>query len=175
MPNSRKADRARCCRFLTRRREPPPGGRECGCSPGRRDDRRRPRPGPQPQPEPGAARAAPLSAGRRRAAQRGEVAATSDPRTMWTDVGVVAATGSTNEDVLAQAAGGVPEGLVIAAEAKTAGKGRLGRTWQAQPGSALTFSVLLRPDRVAPSARGWGAPLAGGAPGRPPRPGAGGR
>lgn len=114
-----------------------------------------------PQAGPGAAPAAPLSAERLGAALRGEAAATSAPRTMWTDVRVVAATGSTNEDVLAQAAGGVPEGLVIAAEAQTAGKGRLGRTWQAQPGSALTFSVLLRPDRVPPSARGWVPLLAG--------------
>jgi BirA family biotin operon repressor/biotin-[acetyl-CoA-carboxylase] ligase len=80
---------------------------------------------------------------------------------MWTDICVVTETGSTNEDVLKEAAGGAPEGLVIAAEAQTAGKGRLGRTWQARPGSALTFSVLLRPDRVPPSARGWAPLLAG--------------
>jgi BirA family biotin operon repressor/biotin-[acetyl-CoA-carboxylase] ligase len=80
---------------------------------------------------------------------------------MWTDIRVVAATGSTNEDVLAEAAGGAPEGLVIAAEAQTAGKGRQGRTWQAQPGAALTFSVLLRPDRVPQAAKGWAPLLAG--------------
>src|SRR5260221_2196605 len=83
------------------------------------------------------------------------------PATIWTDIRVVAETGSTNEDVLKLAAGGAPEGLVIAAEAQTAGKGRLGRSWRAQPGSALTFSVLLRPDRVPPPARGWAPLLAG--------------
>lgn len=80
---------------------------------------------------------------------------------MWTDVRVVATTASTNSDVLAEAAAGAPEGLVIAAESQTAGKGRLGRSWQARPGAALMFSVLLRPAAVPPAARGWLPLLAG--------------
>lgn len=32
---------------------------------------------------------------------------------------------------------------------QTAGRGRLGRTWEAPPGSALLCSVLLRPSRVS--------------------------
>jgi len=80
---------------------------------------------------------------------------------MWADVRIVAATASTNTDVLREAAAGAAEGLVIAAESQTAGKGRLGRTWQTRPGAALTFSVLLRPAAVPPGARGWLPLLAG--------------
>lgn len=38
-----------------------------------------------------------------------------------------------------------PEGVIVIAEEQTAGRGRLGRTWQANAGENLTFSVLLRP------------------------------
>jgi BirA family biotin operon repressor/biotin-[acetyl-CoA-carboxylase] ligase len=43
-----------------------------------------------------------------------------------------------------------PEGAVVAAGHQTAGRGRLGRRWEAPPGSALTFSVLLHPPVGAP-------------------------
>ena len=43
-----------------------------------------------------------------------------------------------------------PEGAVVAAGHQTAGRGRLGRRWEAPPGTALTFSVLLRPAAEAP-------------------------
>ena len=39
-----------------------------------------------------------------------------------------------------------PEGLVAVAAHQTAGRGRLGRRWEAPPGSNLLVSVLLRPD-----------------------------
>jgi BirA family biotin operon repressor/biotin-[acetyl-CoA-carboxylase] ligase len=58
------------------------------------------------------------------------------------DVGSV---GSTNTLGLEAAASGEAEGLVIVADHQTAGRGRLGRTWEAPPGSALLMSVLLRP------------------------------
>lgn len=61
-------------------------------------------------------------------------------------VEISASTASTNADVTQRAREGAPEGLVIATEHQTAGRGRLDRTWEAPPGSALTFSVLLRPD-----------------------------
>jgi BirA family transcriptional regulator, biotin operon repressor / biotin---[acetyl-CoA-carboxylase] ligase len=70
-------------------------------------------------------------------------------------------TGSTNADVLAAAAAGEPEGLVVAAGTQTAGRGRLGRTWQSPPGGGLWFSVLLRPAEVPPSRLGWLPLLAG--------------
>ena len=62
----------------------------------------------------------------------------------------MAETASTNTEVAAAAAGGEPEGLVVAADHQTAGRGRMGRTWTAPAGSALLTSFLLRPpaDRV---------------------------
>ena len=39
----------------------------------------------------------------------------------------------------------MPEGAVAVADFQTAGRGRLGRTWEAPPGSALLASVLLKP------------------------------
>ena len=80
---------------------------------------------------------------------------------MWTDLRVVAETGSTNEDALKQAVDGAAEGLVIAAESQTAGRGRQGRRWLTRPGAALTFSVLLRPQPVQRAPRGWLPLLAG--------------
>ncbi|MGI9008769.1 MAG: biotin--[acetyl-CoA-carboxylase] ligase, partial [Streptosporangiaceae bacterium] len=74
---------------------------------------------------------------------------------MWTDLRVVGESGSTNEDVLKLAADGAQEGLVLAAEWQTAGRGRQGRVWQSGPTGALTFSVLLRPGPVPQPARGW--------------------
>ncbi len=43
-----------------------------------------------------------------------------------------------------------PEGAVAAADHQTAGRGRLGRTWTAPPGTAITASILLRPPAGAP-------------------------
>jgi len=40
---------------------------------------------------------------------------------------------------------GDPEGAVVVADFQTAGRGRLGRTWTAPPGTAVLCSVLLRP------------------------------
>jgi BirA family transcriptional regulator, biotin operon repressor / biotin---[acetyl-CoA-carboxylase] ligase len=80
---------------------------------------------------------------------------------MWRPIDVVASTGSTNADLLAEAGRGAAEGRVLAAEEQTAGRGRLGRTWTSVPGASLTFSVLLRPAAVPPSRRGWLPLLAG--------------
>jgi BirA family biotin operon repressor/biotin-[acetyl-CoA-carboxylase] ligase len=46
----------------------------------------------------------------------------------------------------------LPEGAVVVADHQTAGRGRLGRSWDAPPGKALLFSVLLKPppERNAP-------------------------
>jgi BirA family biotin operon repressor/biotin-[acetyl-CoA-carboxylase] ligase len=40
---------------------------------------------------------------------------------------------------------GAPEGAVVATDEQTEGRGRLGRTWEAPPGSSLLFSVVLAP------------------------------
>ncbi|HYH48941.1 MAG TPA: biotin--[acetyl-CoA-carboxylase] ligase [Acidimicrobiia bacterium] len=52
---------------------------------------------------------------------------------------------STNTALVEEARAGAPEGLVLVADHQTAGRGRLGRTWSAEPGTALLVSVLLRP------------------------------
>src|SRR5947209_3577899 len=44
---------------------------------------------------------------------------------------------------------GAPEGAVAAADEQTEGRGRLGRAWQAPPGTSLLFSIVLVP-RVSP-------------------------
>jgi len=74
---------------------------------------------------------------------------------LYTTVDVVAQTGSTNADLLAAARAGAAAGMVLVAEEQTAGRGRLDRSWQSQPGAALLFSVLLRPTDVPPASRGW--------------------
>jgi len=74
---------------------------------------------------------------------------------LYTAVDVVAQTGSTNADLLAAARAGAAAGTVLVAETQTAGRGRLDRSWQSQPGAALTYSVLLRPASVPPASRGW--------------------
>jgi BirA family transcriptional regulator, biotin operon repressor / biotin---[acetyl-CoA-carboxylase] ligase len=40
---------------------------------------------------------------------------------------------------------GHPEGAVAACDEQTSGRGRLGRTWTAPPGTAVLMSILLRP------------------------------
>jgi BirA family transcriptional regulator, biotin operon repressor / biotin---[acetyl-CoA-carboxylase] ligase len=83
------------------------------------------------------------------------------PGGLWRAVEVLASTGSTNADLLARAAAGAPEGVVLAAEEQTSGRGRLGRSWVSPPRAALTFSLLVRPDTVSPARRGWLPLLAG--------------
>ncbi len=83
------------------------------------------------------------------------------PGGLWQDIRVVAETGSTNADLLADARSGLAEGAVLVAGAQSAGRGRMGRQWVSPPGAALTFSVLLRPGVVPPASRGWLPLLAG--------------
>jgi BirA family biotin operon repressor/biotin-[acetyl-CoA-carboxylase] ligase len=52
---------------------------------------------------------------------------------------------STNEGLRQRAAEGELEGLVLRADAQTAGRGRRGRGWTSPPGN-LYVSLLLRPD-----------------------------
>lgn len=63
----------------------------------------------------------------------------------WRRVDVVAATGSTNADLVAAARAGEDAGVVLVAEQQTAGRGRLTRRWEAPPRSGVTMSMLLRP------------------------------
>jgi BirA family biotin operon repressor/biotin-[acetyl-CoA-carboxylase] ligase len=59
-------------------------------------------------------------------------------------------TSSTNTVALEAAGGGEAEGLVVVADHQVLGRGRLGRSWVAPPGSALLMSVLLRPGARSP-------------------------
>ena len=62
-------------------------------------------------------------------------------------------TRSTNSDAMALGREGAAEGTVVIAEEQTAGRGRLGRTWESSRGVNLYMSMLLRP-AIAP----WRAP-----------------
>jgi biotin-[acetyl-CoA-carboxylase] ligase BirA-like protein len=75
-------------------------------------------------------------------------AATRSPRPPWR-VERFASIDSTNKYVHDEARAGAPAGLVAVAEHQRAGRGRLGRTWEAAPGSSLLVSVLLRPEIAA--------------------------
>lgn len=78
------------------------------------------------------------------------------PGSLWTSLDIVEATGSTNSDLVARVSGGAArEGAVLVAEAQTAGRGRLDRTWTAPARSGLFLSVLLSPGRDVPTER-WG-------------------
>ncbi len=77
------------------------------------------------------------------------------PGGFWTAVQVVAQTGSTHDDLLAAARRGAADGTILVAEAQSAGRGRLSRSWVSPPRAGLTFSVLLRPAAVPPAKRGW--------------------
>ncbi len=52
---------------------------------------------------------------------------------------------STMDRAAALAATDVPSGTVVVADRQTAGRGRLGRVWEAEAGESLMFSLLLRP------------------------------
>jgi BirA family biotin operon repressor/biotin-[acetyl-CoA-carboxylase] ligase len=68
------------------------------------------------------------------------------------DIRVFRETTSTSDVVEKLARDGVAEGVVVFAEAQTAGRGRLGRTWVSPAGKGLWFSVLLRPALRPPEA-----------------------
>lgn len=59
----------------------------------------------------------------------------------------VSHTGSTNDDLIARAAEGAPEGLWLRAEQQTGGKGRQGRRWMSPPGNLYASTLVrVRPD-----------------------------
>lgn len=79
-------------------------------------------------------------------AMQGDHAREALAKSRFADVRWVPRTGSTNADLLALAAEGAPDGVVLVADHQTAGRGRLGRTWEAPVGASLLCSTLLRPD-----------------------------
>jgi BirA family biotin operon repressor/biotin-[acetyl-CoA-carboxylase] ligase len=76
-----------------------------------------------------------------RRARRGGAAGADAP---W-EIRRFASIDSTNRYLLDEARAGTRDGVVAVADHQSAGRGRLGRTWEAAPGSALLVSVLLRP------------------------------
>jgi BirA family biotin operon repressor/biotin-[acetyl-CoA-carboxylase] ligase len=66
--------------------------------------------------------------------------------TRFGDIRLLDVTDSTNRVLVDMAADGGPEGVVVVADLQTAGRGRLDRTWEAEPGDALLVSTLLRPE-----------------------------
>lgn len=57
--------------------------------------------------------------------------------------------GSTNDVAISAAEAGAPEGLVVAANTQSSGRGRMGRRWSSPPGAGLYVSVVLRPAGAA--------------------------
>ena len=57
--------------------------------------------------------------------------------------------GSTNDVAADAARAGPSDGLVVTAEAQRAGRGRMGRQWQSEPGANLLLSVVLEDPRRA--------------------------
>ena len=53
---------------------------------------------------------------------------------------------STMDTAMELGAGGCPEGTAVVAEAQTAGRGRLGRTWSSPKYKGIYCSFILRPD-----------------------------
>lgn len=53
--------------------------------------------------------------------------------------------GSTNDEALAWATDGAPDLALIVADEQTRGRGRMNRRWFTPPGTALAFSLILRP------------------------------
>jgi BirA family transcriptional regulator, biotin operon repressor / biotin---[acetyl-CoA-carboxylase] ligase len=58
---------------------------------------------------------------------------------------------STNDIVRTWLAEGTPEVCLAVADEQTAGRGRAGRTWTSNPGSALTLSLGFRPSYLEPA------------------------
>jgi BirA family biotin operon repressor/biotin-[acetyl-CoA-carboxylase] ligase len=84
-----------------------------------------------------------------------------EPGALWQRLDVVAETRSTNADLADRARAGGAPGAVLLTDYQSAGRGRLGRTWTAPPGSAISMSLLIRPDDVAPGRWTWLPLLAG--------------
>lgn len=71
------------------------------------------------------------------------------PGPRFTDIRHFDTVDSTNRYLLEEARAGAPDGVVVVAEHQSAGRGRLGRRWEAPAGANLLLSVLLRPDLPA--------------------------
>jgi BirA family biotin operon repressor/biotin-[acetyl-CoA-carboxylase] ligase len=71
------------------------------------------------------------------------------PGPRWTDIRRFDTIDSTNRYLVEEARAGAPEGVVVVAGHQSAGRGRLGRRWEAPAGTNLLVSILLRPELPA--------------------------
>jgi BirA family biotin operon repressor/biotin-[acetyl-CoA-carboxylase] ligase len=69
--------------------------------------------------------------------------------------------GSTNDYARQLAESGAPDGALVVADEQTRGRGRLERRWLTPAGSALAFSLVLRPSAAEIGRLGLLAPLCG--------------
>jgi BirA family transcriptional regulator, biotin operon repressor / biotin---[acetyl-CoA-carboxylase] ligase len=83
------------------------------------------------------------------------------PTSLWQQIDLVTETGSTNADLAAAARAGARPGTVLITDYQSAGRGRLGRTWTAPPGTSIAMSVLVQPDGVQSTRWTWIPLLAG--------------
>jgi BirA family biotin operon repressor/biotin-[acetyl-CoA-carboxylase] ligase len=81
--------------------------------------------------------------------------ALAQPGSRWTEVIVLDETGSTNAVAAERAVDPEANGIVVLAEHQASGRGRLDRTWEAPPRSAVTMSALVRPTGVSASRWPW--------------------
>jgi BirA family biotin operon repressor/biotin-[acetyl-CoA-carboxylase] ligase len=94
-----------------------------------------------------------MRAWRQAAAQEGELAVVAGPpSTRFAELFAYRELDSTNDTARRLAALGAPEGLVVTAAHQRAGRGRLGRRWEAKAGANLLVSVLVAA-RVPPERR----------------------
>lgn len=77
---------------------------------------------------------------------------TSQMKTKWLgrEFHFLSSVNSTNEYAKILSAGGSPDGTVVVGDQQTAGKGRLGRTWESPKGCAIYISYLLKPRDLRP-------------------------
>jgi len=66
-------------------------------------------------------------------------------KTIGRSLRVLAQAGSTNDVAVAAGREGAPDGFAVLADRQTAGRGRLGRSWESPPWLGIYTSVLLRP------------------------------
>jgi BirA family biotin operon repressor/biotin-[acetyl-CoA-carboxylase] ligase len=83
------------------------------------------------------------------------------PTSLWQQIDFVTETGSSNADLAAAARAGARSGTVLITDYQSAGRGRLGRTWTAPPGTSIAMSVLVQPDGIESQRWTWVPLLAG--------------
>ena len=83
-----------------------------------------------------------------------------DTRLIGKKITVLDTVGSTNDYLKKLGSQGAEAGTVVLAREQTAGKGRLGRTWQSKKDDGIALSLLLRPEKT-PAEISTITPLAG--------------